>query len=746
MQQGIPLPPQVQGSSPKGDLDLIFSNLNWTSTSKPRPQHLFARITWWGDASATHHDVPLHYSEYKIPTSIQFPLFSSAAYLASYLNDLAVLEISILRVEAAPKVIAKVSVNTAAISNAGLATWNEAVPVVDIKSGACLGTLQIKLDINYRPRPPSIGVVSSSAASYFTSGLPPHVETQRNSERADQEVAAALQNLNLVATEAGNAINATAASAATAEVVAVEIVGTCVDTIETPATEPPLHVASTATEEEEEEKEDRFDQDDDFLMQQTTTENTSIHYETTPTTLPDQQYAVNVRVDSAFELVFPPELTSSCLLYASVVWQRDRSQRVHSHLTASQQVPLAATEGSSSTSNFGAKTQSKQPQHAAVWRSELELQVSLEPFLAVATQVSSTQTTSTILDGPLLLINVWRSGIPREDPVVLLEQVHMKQAAVSTPFDQLVGCAAVDLSSLLRQQNHQQEPSHRQIEGRFPLVSAQHQVQGVVKACVAPNSHLSAALDQIRATNLNIISSAAAAATAAAATATGGLKYTVREVITQPQGRKQEYAWSGSDSDDDGDAMAMIGVSFQGAVSCSEDEDHHMDVEEEDNNTTKKKPLGLINQDWMFNICKNVGNLEEQGEEEFIFHQQHAAEGANTEAEVVVEKKPAVVFKNRLLPGVVMSTRSVPYVNASDFGGSTQKVPPSLPMLRQTAPRPSPPQLPHHSSGLNADWLFGIEQQQQNQQGETTRQLSRRPTLPLPPEGTINQFAPNLPK
>ncbi|KAL4537245.1 hypothetical protein Ndes2526B_g04849 [Nannochloris sp. 'desiccata'] len=790
MHQGISLPPQVQGSSIKGDLDLIFGSLKWTSTSKRRPQHLFARIVWWGDESATTHDIPLFYSrdtQTNANSSIQFPLVSSAAHIARYLNDLAVLEINFLQVEASPKAIAKVSINTAAIANTGLATFNDTVMVIALQTGAVLGSLQIKFDINYRP--PARSGYSVPAAMI------------KSRESVGQEVAAALESLKK-STESAmaekerplleNSPAATASTTITEQQNPVMEFEQSIHKIDASGgIEPPLPT-SRATEErqKEEEKDDvvavaapKVKAQDDGKMQ---------------TTSQHGQHSVLVRVDSAFELLPPSQKhansmpasaqSKNSLVYASLVWQRDRSQRVHTHLTGSQEVPLALETSAPTAQN------EQHQRHAAVWKSELELKVNIEPFVAAATEFSGNKNNSTgLLDGPLLLINVWRSGMmPNSDPVAMLEQLHLasasstkKEAAVSTPFDQLIGCAAVDLSSFV----HQKEPTKRQIEGRFPLISAQHQVQGVVKACVIPNSPLAAALDDLIPPK------------SASEVADREFNFTQSENMFQQSqlgGRKQEYAWSGSDSDDEGEAMAMLGVTFEGAVSCSDGDDvdgdggeylnghraDSMDIEGEE----KKAPQGLINQDWMFDICKNIGNQEKEegddgngggsggGNVGFHFYQQQQQEEEHEEEMVFKEKKP-VVFKNRLLPGVIMSSREVTYLSASDFaesgtrildlgndilGGENGVAPPApptyqvaaLPYLPQHQQQhqqqqqcPSlPPQttrISHHHPGLNGDWLFGIQQQQEQAQSQQSQH-----GRPPPPEVTANQFAPmaNLPK
>jgi hypothetical protein len=791
MQQGISLPPQVQGSSIKGDLDLIFGSLNWTSTTKPRPQHLFARILWWGDASATTHDIPLYHSRDSQTNvnSIRFPLVSSAAHIARYLNDMTVLEIIILHAEAAPKAIAKVSINTAAIADTGLATFNsEAVPVVALQTGIVLGSLQIKFDINYRP-PPRFGFSAPD-------------DLIKSRESVGQEVATALESLNImenmIPVQENQPLDSSLPIASASVTIpehqnlAMDLEHSSIDQCDTLGTEA-LSPTSRATGRKKEKDDDGGGNGNVIDVATEVNIQDDIDQMKMQTTSQHDQYYVRVKVDSAFELLLPSQQqqqhaqSRDSSVYASVVWQRDRSQRVHTHLTGSQEVPFAVITGTTDNE--------QQHRHAAVWRSDLELKVNIEPFAAAATDFfSRDKNISTgLLEGPLLLINVWESGImPNKDPVALLEQLQrasslssQKEAAVSTPFDQLLGCAAVDLSPFV----HQTQPTNRQIEGRFPLVNAQHQVQGFVKACVSPKSHLNAALD-----GLCIPPKYDGEAGAAG----GDFNFTRISIssenrVQQSQrgGRKQEYAWSGSDSDDDGDGMGMVGVCFDGAVSCSDGEEDQQgdgdssviggdfsihgnrdEIMEIEGDRKKASGIsGLITHDWMFDISKNVQGHQEKVQEEeekedgksgsgfYFCQQEQVEEEEDEEAKMVVskEKKKPVVFKNKLLPGVVVSPRKVtPYVwNASEFANGGRRVSgdggnsptyqdaalPILPPPQQQQQPSLPPQtrhIAHHHPGLHSDWLFGIQQQQQQKQQQPQSQNGRQ----SPPEVSANQFAP----
>ena len=765
------LPPRVQGVA-KGLLKFSVQDINSWVAAKVRPAHLFARIVWWGDAPGVETDVPLRPDG----TSVAFPIRAGQCHLCDYLRDMKELDILIMEPSDAPKAIGKVTLNTAAIADAGLAPFQQALPVIGIKTGSPIGTLPIRLDFVY------------SGAMHTNS----------------------LENTGVIHPGSKDGVEG------------VEILTPCTGL---PETSLPLRNNGVGTA--------------GSTPQDTTGTGTlgEAVKGGSSTNVTDNRCCVQVRIDSAMQLPPPPDapgpssssenssssskrFESSCFVYASAVWQRDRSQKVNTQLAAAQDV--AAAGG-----------------YAAVWRSEVEVQVDPEAFKSAATG-----DLQGVLDGPLLLINVWRSGAPTPDPGTLLEELALsscdKQPAVTTPFDRLIGCAAIDLGVLLRE---------GQAEDRYPLVNAQHQVQGVIKACVTPNMHLAQVLNTI--IRCDIYNSTApdtelmtlhvetprkggmnngggagaggavgiptldAAMNGDAASLTVGGQYgnmgtesmnnnddppitsggvSAGESSAFPGQKfqfnarlaeKQQYAWSGSDSSDD-DALGMLGVSFEGAVSCSDDETEIRAARERARNG--RAPL-IINQDWMFDICKNTGAKEgggggsdnidvgnsNYGEDTapaiLITHHHHhhhhrrhverqpvrspMAEKADKERD---QKKP-IVFKNVLLPGVVavgndgitpQHTLEGGFISVHEGGGSvhTEATPVPAPALTAAIPLPGPSTINttaiprvsddlHHSS-LNQDWLFGIGNQNNFQQHVHQSSVPR----PLPPGLTPSQFAP----
>lgn len=688
------LPPQVQGVS-KGLLRVSLDDIITWTASKPRPEHLFARISWWGDAPGIQTDVPLRPSG----TSVSFQLRAGPAHISNYLCDMGSLDILIMQPSNASKAIGKVTLDTKAIAKAGLAPFQQALPVLGLKSGSTIGTLPLTVEIIYAD-----GIQT------------PALEAAQSADRVSVPTPGSRANGPVSLGHPG-----TAGSTPQERIGGLS------------SQEPPHNTAATTRK------------------------------EGSALTSRDGRCCVTVRIDSALQLPAPPNIPSdengsptnrfhsSSFVYVSAVWQRDRSRRVNTHLAAAQSVPAAGG-------------------HAAVWRSEVEVQVD-----AAAFQSAASGTLPGVLDGPLLLLNVWRSGAPTPDPGTLLEELALsssnKRAAVATPFDRLIGCAAVDLGVLLRE---------GQAEDRYPLVNAQHQIQGVIKACVTPNMHLAEVLNEIIRSeiyeNTGTLSSGVVAAGEAATSGAdeGGAKkltstslYDVRGMgspqISAPPGSgnsapsdtllaaKQQYAWSGSDSDGE-DALGMVGVSFEGAVSCSEDE-----MEEEKERVQAPRAPQLITQDWMFDICRGIGEQKSSKAEE-----DRGAASANAHATVSGgtatkpqrgpseasdgDKSKGIVFKNRLLPGVVMVgpdgialEPTIAISNHSGGGGGDEHTrqaaaPAALSgpsMASSNAVRPI--DTIHHSS-LDGDWLFGFRKQTRQQQQPVPR--------PLPAGLISSQFAP----
>ena len=248
----------------------------------------------------------------------------------------------------------------------------------------------------------------------------------------------------------------------------------------------------------------------------------------------------------------------------------------------------------------------------------------------------------------------------------------------------MIGCAAIDISALLHEQ---------QLQDRFPLIGAQHEKQGVVKATITPNDCLAAFLEKHSSSRFETgHSTTTTTTTTTLGTDTNTHKNNATTVVSSsgeeeemekggnsvappppeqpppsllvdgstlhqhhPASSKQKFAWSGSDSDD-GDAYRMVGVSFEGAVSCSEEEYDDDDDKNILNSSGGGAPL-LINQDWMFDICKTVQTPPGVSADDNDDEEEEEEEEALAAAAMAVERKP-VVFKNKLLPGVVVLSGS----------------------------------------------------------------------------------------
>ena len=378
------LPPQVQGII-KGFLHFTFGTLEW-STPTPPIGECTARISWWGDVPGSHEDLTLHPG-----ATIVFPLRSRAAHVAHYFQDLGVQEILILQqTDDAPKAIAKVCIDMAAIAASDFAPFCQAVELVHFKKGTVMGTLIVEIEAEFYKK--------------TTAGDKENVTFSGEVVVEDAETQMLLEKLTLLDSGGGGKENSTREA-----LQAEEFVEPGINNISTPeinsescccglpsenATAAAVPLATPTYDDDDD------DDDDDGSGINSSAASVVVPLET------EHQYRINVRIDSAFQLPPPQACSSSSsssssspslhpppnsfVAYASAVWQRNRAQRVFTHLAAAHETPAVGG-------------------HAVVWKSSLNVTVDKEAF-EMAAAAASSSTLGGVLDGALLLITVWRSG------------------------------------------------------------------------------------------------------------------------------------------------------------------------------------------------------------------------------------------------------------------------------------------------------------------------------------------------
>lgn len=443
---------------------------------------------------------------------------------------------------------------------------------------------------------------------------------------------------------------------------------------------------------------------DDLLPQDTQKLNTNDSADILPPSCDlasHKLHTVAVTIESAFQL---PDQT---LVYVSAAWQGDRSRKAFTPMTAVHDVlSLGLT---------------------AVWHYTVEVGIPFQEFEKAAMVLASSKPgtcssspTLGIMDGPLVLLHLWRWG--GGNIVDIGGPADALPTTEPTPFDTLIGCAALDLSHLVE---------YPFLHSRFPIVSARHEVCGAVKARVEPSEDLAAALNALcpsrRLDDVSALPPVLKMGEVAPVGPTSGLPAQEkasheeefhRETQKPFEGTVQRYAWSGSDSDD-GDAACLVGVAFQGAVSCSDD-----DFDCQQAVPASRKAPALIMEDWLFDITRRDGASamgeqegdDDDGRAEESGVQRIQKDGGSSDA------PRRVKFKNTLLPGVVMmparaheAQERPAVVNSGGVFGSRAGHQPSSsdgnnipesstsPALADTPTTGMP-----DSAFKDGDWMFGI--------------------------------------
>jgi hypothetical protein len=273
------------------------------------------------------------------------------------------------------------------------------------------------------------------------------------------------------------------------------------------------------------------------------------------------------------------------------------------------------------------------------------------------------------------------------------------------PLDQLIGCATVDLHEILKPVGG--SSGDFGVNTKLKIVNSKQEVAGFLKVALSANDAFFASCKGgvMRASNEQCSEEVIG----------GFLEDLKLANVASPQRldkRPQKdqavrYAWSGSDSDDD-DGIDAVGIAFQGAVSCSDDEEA---VTEEKGTF---KPTGrLINEDWLYDISKTNINVDE-----VTLMTTNEAGVAVSNSSMEENKKASaqrpIVFKNTLLPGIVnlpkkeshdnekgVGIDNVPADGMADGGHQLTNLDKSSIELGEAVERRPPPATPPHLPGCD---------------------------------------------
>ena len=176
---------------------------------------------------------------------------------------------------------------------------------------------------------------------------------------------------------------------------------------------------------------------------------------------------------------------------------------------------------------------------------------------------------------PILRVSLWKS-------VKILDQFHTFSKSGDTnkdgisPYDGLIGSAVIATTGALSQE-----------EGvEIPLYTSDLKKSGTVHLKIVTNAAENVSVDDASALNYELLSSMDALA-----------RHVAPAHPAHEHGTDKKVRYAMSDSDD----SACVGIAYEGAVSCSDDEGVHV-VEP----PKAEKVPGILSDDWVFNIEKSA--------------------------------------------------------------------------------------------------------------------------------------------
>lgn len=307
---------------------------------------------------------------------------------------------------------------------------------------------------------------------------------------------------------------------------------------------------------------------------------------------------------------------------------------------------------------------------------------------------------------PILVIHLWQSAVN----LMMQQNNEAREIKRPDPFDTLIGCAVVNTHDIILAST---EYSDGAVElTKLMIVNSKQEDVGILKVGLSGNEKYFAsrmtAEEKILGESKGKDKSEETSEKLEVSdrevdqeVAVGGLLENLKlgnvmspQRVSNNRKDKEEvvrYAWSGSDSDDDG--LDAVGIAFQGAVSCSDEEPV------EDANTFQ--PTGrLITEDWLYDISKS--SIKADDLQNIAGNKETLATGKESCKATV--RRP-VIFKNTLLPGLVQSVQSVQSAQSEDTCSSGQQthqtgrdvclenvaLEEDFPEIKQTGPFPSTP-------------------------------------------------------
>ena len=231
---------------------------------------------------------------------------------------------------------------------------------------------------------------------------------------------------------------------------------------------------------------------------------------------------------------------------------------------------------------------------------------------------SGVQDAGACMESPILRAGLWKSGPVTQFHDFSKMAQHVGVTSIS-PFDELIGSAVLVPTGALAQKDGVELPLYNselektgKIHLRIVPGAPIHAEQGDVSSTLKEGDKVSRSeeekeeaeevvVDEKSALDYEILSS---------------MKTLALHTIPRKEDTKEEagingeqkYAWSASDSED----ATMVGVEYEGAVSCS-DEDEAILSQQEVNPSSE--PRSQLNDEWIFGIEKQQPDVEVADEE-----------------------------------------------------------------------------------------------------------------------------------
>eukprot|EP00890_Picochlorum_soloecismus_P001001 jgi/Picsp_1/1901/NSC_05367-R1_---NA--- len=230
---------------------------------------------------------------------------------------------------------------------------------------------------------------------------------------------------------------------------------------------------------------------------------------------------------------------------------------------------------------------------------------------------SGAQGAGACMESPILRAGLWKSGPVTQfhDFSKMAEKVGVSSIS---PFDELIGSAVVVPAGALAQKDGVELPLYNselektgKIHLRIVPGNPVTPEQGDASSALKEGEQISGSHGENEATKVVVVDEKSALEYEILSSMKTLALHTIprKEDIVSQVGLvgEQKFAWSGSDSED----ATMVGVEYEGAVSCSDDEA----IFNRQEIVTSSKPKSQLSDEWIFGIEKKHPGVEVAEEE-----------------------------------------------------------------------------------------------------------------------------------